>query len=176
VGERQDHPFDLAPPAKPRDIAAVATDVRTRCGLDSGVLAKAVHQGLRICYRPPVSNKWKITQRQRSRTLNSFYNLHANSSVWLRRRLTMLKPEFTKCHAGTAVPIRDGVALHFGTWQGHRMAGNPRNPTGSGIFIALGAAAGVVIGQLYGQTSIGLMAGVATGFAIAGFIWWRERG
>ena len=55
------------------------------------------------------------------------------------------------------------------------MAKQPRNPTGGGIFIALGAAAGVVIGRLYAQTSIGLVAGVAAGFAIAAFIWWRER-
>jgi UDP-N-acetylmuramyl pentapeptide phosphotransferase/UDP-N-acetylglucosamine-1-phosphate transferase len=56
------------------------------------------------------------------------------------------------------------------------MATDPRNPTGGGIFIALGAAAGVTIGHLYAQTSIGLVAGVAAGFAIAGFLWWRERG
>jgi uncharacterized membrane protein len=55
------------------------------------------------------------------------------------------------------------------------MADVPKNPTGSGIFIALGAAAGVVIGRLYGQTSIGLVAGVALGLAIAALIWWRER-
>jgi hypothetical protein len=73
------------------------------------------------------------------------------------------------------VPARDGVALHFGTWQGRNMANTPINPTGGGIFIALGAAAGVIIGRLYAQTSIGLVAGVAAGAAIAAFIWWRER-
>ncbi len=73
------------------------------------------------------------------------------------------------------VPARDGVALHFGTCQWHRMANSPKNPTGGGIFIALGAAAGVIVGRLYGETSIGLVAGVAVGFAIAGLIWWRER-
>lgn len=87
----------------------------------------------------------------------------------------MIKPRFTKCHDGTMVPARDGVALHIGTWQGCAMVKNPRNPTGGGIFIALGAAAGVVIGRLYAQTSIGLVVGVAAGFAIAGIIWWRER-
>jgi hypothetical protein len=55
------------------------------------------------------------------------------------------------------------------------MANEPRNPTGGGVFIALGAAAGVIGGRLYGQTSIGLVAGVALGLAIAVFIWWRER-
>ncbi len=88
----------------------------------------------------------------------------------------MIKPRFTKCQGGTAVPIRDGVALHFGTWQGAVMANKPKNPTGGGIFIALGAAAGVIIGRLNAQTSIGLVAGVAVGAAIALFLWWRERG
>ena len=88
----------------------------------------------------------------------------------------MMKPAFIKCHDGTAVPGRDGLALHFGTWQGRRMAKNPKNPTGAGIFIALGAAAGVIVGRLYAQTSIGLLVGVAAGVAIAAFIWWRERG
>jgi hypothetical protein len=55
------------------------------------------------------------------------------------------------------------------------MADKPRNPAGGGIFIALGVAAGVVIGRVYAQTSIGLVAGVATGTAIALFLWWRER-
>ena len=86
-----------------------------------------------------------------------------------------MKSPFTKCHDGTMVPARDGVALHIGTWQGVAMAKNTRNATGGGIFIALGAAAGVVIGRLYAQTSIGLVVGVAAGFAIAAIIWWRER-
>jgi uncharacterized membrane protein len=55
------------------------------------------------------------------------------------------------------------------------MASDPRNPIGGGIFIALGAAAGVIVGRLYAQTSIGLIAGVALGCAIATLIWWRER-
>lgn len=55
------------------------------------------------------------------------------------------------------------------------MASEPRNPTGGGIFIALGAAAGVVLGRFYGQTSIGLVVGVVAGCAIAALIWWRER-
>ena len=87
----------------------------------------------------------------------------------------MMKPAFTKCHDGTAVPPRDGLALHFGTWQGQCMANNSRNPTGGGIFIALGAAAGVIVGRLYAQTSIGLVVGVAVGVAIAAIIWWREQ-
>lgn len=87
----------------------------------------------------------------------------------------MLKPWFTKCHSGTIVPMWDGVALQFGTCQGCAMANTPRNPTSGGIFIALGAVAGVVAGRLYGEPSIGLVAGVAIGLALAGLIWWRER-
>lgn len=55
------------------------------------------------------------------------------------------------------------------------MANSIKNPTGGGVFIALGAAAGVIVGRLYGETSIGLVAGVAIGCAIAALIWWRER-
>ena len=89
--------------------------------------------------------------------------------------IAILKNRFTKCHRGTMVPVRDGVALHFGTCQERGMANVSKNPTGGGIFIALGAAAGVTIGRLYSETSIGLVAGVAIGCAVAALIWWRER-
>jgi hypothetical protein len=59
--------------------------------------------------------------------------------------------------------------------MGQRMAEKPRSSAGGGIFIALGIAAGVTIGRLYGQTSIGLIGGVALGALIAGFMWWRSR-
>ncbi|MFM9978713.1 MAG: hypothetical protein ACKVOP_11795 [Sphingomonadaceae bacterium] len=55
------------------------------------------------------------------------------------------------------------------------MADEPRNPLGGGIFIALGAVGGVVLGRVYGQPSLGLIAGVAIGVAIALLIFWRER-
>jgi hypothetical protein len=66
VRERDNHALNLAPPAKADDVPAVATGVRTRCGFKSGVIAELIHQCLRIGYRPPVGNKWKINQRQRS--------------------------------------------------------------------------------------------------------------
>jgi hypothetical protein len=55
------------------------------------------------------------------------------------------------------------------------MAEKPRSSAGGGIFIALGIAAGVTLGRLYGQTSIGLIGGVGLGALIATLIWWRSR-
>jgi hypothetical protein len=55
------------------------------------------------------------------------------------------------------------------------MAETPRSSAGGGIFLALGIAAGVTVGRLYGQTSIGLIGGVALGALIAGLLWWRTR-
>jgi len=45
-----------------------------------------------------------------------------------------------------------------------------------GFFIALLAIGGVFIGGFMGQPSIGLLAGVALGVAIAVALWWKERG
>lgn len=47
--------------------------------------------------------------------------------------------------------------------------------TGSGAIIALLILAGVIIGGLLGQPSIGMLAGLAAGIAIAIFLWLRER-
>ena len=88
----------------------------------------------------------------------------------------MMKPPFTKCQRGTIVPHREGWRFKTGRAKGPDMANEPRSPSGGGIFIALGAAAGVIVGRLYAQTSIGLIAGVAVGAAIALAMWWRERG
>jgi hypothetical protein len=66
VRKHEDHALNLAPPAKADDIPAVAAGVRTRCGFKSGVISELIHQCLRIRYCPPVSNVWKVTQRQRS--------------------------------------------------------------------------------------------------------------
>jgi hypothetical protein len=175
TGKREDHAFDLSPPAKTSDVPTVATGVRPRCGFKSGIQSEPIHQCLRICHYPPVSNKWKMIQRQRSRALDLRFKSRASFSVWPQARIAMIKPRFTKCQVGTMVPARDRVALHFGTWQRSPMKNDRKNPTGGGIFIALGAAAGVIIGRRYGQTSIGLVAGVAAGIAIATLIWWRER-
>ena len=49
-----------------------------------------------------------------------------------------------------------------------------RKSSGGGIFIALFSIAGVIIGGLAGQPSIGLLAGVALGIAVALALWWNE--
>jgi uncharacterized membrane protein len=56
------------------------------------------------------------------------------------------------------------------------MAENRQAPAGGGIFIVLGIVAGVAVGRLYGQTSMGLVGGIAIGAAIATSMWWRSRG
>lgn len=45
-----------------------------------------------------------------------------------------------------------------------------------GIFIAFGGIAGVLLGGIMGQPSIGLLAGLAFGALIALALWLRERG
>jgi len=51
----------------------------------------------------------------------------------------------------------------------------PSKSSAGGIFIALGVTAGVLIGGMLGQPSIGLLAGFALGALIALAIWLRER-
>jgi len=51
----------------------------------------------------------------------------------------------------------------------------PSNRSAGGIFIALGVTAGVLIGGMLGQPSLGLLAGFALGVLIALAIWLRER-
>lgn len=71
---------------------------------------------------------------------------------------------------------RDPVALQSRTWQGAGMTiEKPKSPPAGGIFLALGAIGGVMIGRVYDQPSIGLVAGVTVGAAIAALIWWRGR-
>ncbi len=48
--------------------------------------------------------------------------------------------------------------------------------TGGGIFIAIGLIGGSVAGVLYGQPSLGLVAGLGAGAAIAGLLAvWEAR-
>lgn len=47
--------------------------------------------------------------------------------------------------------------------------------TAGGFFIAALALAGVIAGGLMGQPTIGLLAGLAVGVAIAIAIWWTGR-
>ncbi len=52
-----------------------------------------------------------------------------------------------------------------------------RKPSSAGgFFIAALTMIGAVVGGLMGQPSIGFLAGLVLGVAIATLIWWRERG
>ena len=44
-----------------------------------------------------------------------------------------------------------------------------------GIFIAFGAIAGVLVGGMLGQPSLGFLSGLALGSIVALIIWLRER-
>jgi uncharacterized protein YqgC (DUF456 family) len=50
-----------------------------------------------------------------------------------------------------------------------------KDPLAGGVFVALGAIIGVAIGHYQGQTSAGLLIGVAIGAAIAVLVWRRTR-
>lgn len=48
-------------------------------------------------------------------------------------------------------------------------------PIGAGGPLVLAIVAGIVLGFLLGQPTIGFLAGTAVGVAIAAFLFWRER-
>ncbi|WP_321325922.1 hypothetical protein [uncultured Parasphingorhabdus sp.] len=50
-----------------------------------------------------------------------------------------------------------------------------KNRSGGGIFIAIGAIAGAVVGGFMGQPSAGLLTGLALGVLAALLIWWKGR-
>lgn len=54
------------------------------------------------------------------------------------------------------------------------MAHEP-NRAGGGIFLMLAIFVGAALGAVYGQPTIGVLAGVATGTVIAIVIWRRDR-
>ncbi len=52
----------------------------------------------------------------------------------------------------------------------------PRRGTmAGGVFFAVGVIAGVVIGTLYGQPSIGMIAGAGAGLLLVGLVWMIDR-
>lgn len=51
----------------------------------------------------------------------------------------------------------------------------PRSPRAGGAAIALLAIVGAVVGNIYGQASLGLVAGVGAGVLIALGIWLADR-
>ncbi|UIJ46850.1 hypothetical protein LZK98_07875 [Sphingomonas cannabina] len=54
-------------------------------------------------------------------------------------------------------------------------APSPKSPTGGGALFVLALFAGIVIGFLLGQTTIGFLAGAAIGIAINLWLLWRDR-
>ncbi|WP_326523171.1 hypothetical protein [Sphingomonas sp.] len=50
-----------------------------------------------------------------------------------------------------------------------------RRPIGPGGPFVLALFAGVIIGLIYGQPTIGFLGGLATGIAVALLIWLRDR-
>lgn len=48
-------------------------------------------------------------------------------------------------------------------------------PMAGGVFVALGAIIGVSVGHYQGQTSAGLLIGVAVGALVAVLVWRRTR-
>lgn len=55
------------------------------------------------------------------------------------------------------------------------MVKNPRDTKSGGIFIAIGAFAGVFIGRSYGQPTIGFISGLVTGGILATLLWLKDR-
>jgi ABC-type uncharacterized transport system permease subunit len=51
----------------------------------------------------------------------------------------------------------------------------PENTRSGGIFIAIGAFAGVFIGRSYGQPTMGFVGGLAVGGLIALLMWLKDR-
>jgi uncharacterized membrane protein len=50
-----------------------------------------------------------------------------------------------------------------------------KDPLAGGVFVALGAIIGVSVGHYQGQTSAGLLIGVAVGAVIAVIVWRASR-
>ena len=55
------------------------------------------------------------------------------------------------------------------------MAKSPRDTKSGGIFIAIGAFAGVFIGRSYGQPTIGFISGLLIGGVLAVLLWLKDR-
>jgi hypothetical protein len=86
------------------------------------------------------------------------------------------------CHCGTrsfhhenGSEAPEALAYHRATWHAARMQGSKRPPRAGGAAIALLALGGVIVGNHYGQASIGLIAGLAAGGAIALATWLIDR-
>jgi hypothetical protein len=74
-------------------------------------------------------------------------------------------------------PIKNRLRGNRHRWQRAFMDQQKpkQNALGGGIFIAIGMLGGAIIGVFMGEPSIGMVAGLATGIAIAGLIWIIDR-
>lgn len=85
----------------------------------------------------------------------------------------------TGCRTGRRAPEtrrdREALAPEATTWHAAPMQNSHQSPRAGGAAIALLALAGVGIGNHYGQASIGLLAGLAIGTAIALALWLLDR-
>ena len=55
------------------------------------------------------------------------------------------------------------------------MATSPRPSRAAGIFLAVGAIAGAIVGNHYGEASAGLLIGLGAGVVIALALWLVDR-
>lgn len=55
------------------------------------------------------------------------------------------------------------------------MVSNSTSPMAGGFPIAVGAIGGTVAGLIAGQPTIGFLAGLGIGVALAIAIWWKDR-
>lgn len=75
-----------------------------------------------------------------------------------------------------AQPQAEGLAQHPVAWQSDVMSDTPpRNPAAGGFLIAMGAILGAFGGVLFGESTRGLISGLAVGIVLAIIVWWRDR-
>ncbi|HEU4959944.1 MAG TPA: hypothetical protein VFT56_06010 [Sphingomonas sp.] len=51
----------------------------------------------------------------------------------------------------------------------------PRSPAAGGCLTAIAVMLGVIVGLIFGQPTIGFLAGLAIGVVAAVMVWWVDR-